>query len=142
MTLRGRNEIHCMYRTCLQARVFGFNGQPLPRVNPLPYIRVRLEEAHRRSKSWVIGPHASTGSPTDRSKTATRHRASTSMYLLTFRVRVTAPPQYERNRTAQAAGASILSPARGVFADMRSVRVRRAVRWAWRITAGLCHAFP
>jgi len=27
---------------------------------------------------------------------------------------------------------------------MRSVRVRHAcgVRWAWRITAGLCHAFP
>jgi len=33
---------------------------------------------------------------------------------------------------------------RGVFAGMRSVRVRHAcgVRWAWRITAGLCHAFP
>jgi len=33
---------------------------------------------------------------------------------------------------------------RGEFAGMRSVRVRHAcgVRWAWRITAGLCHAFP
>jgi len=70
----------------------------------------------------------------------TRHRASTSMYSLTFRVRVTTPPQYGRNGTAHAAGASILSPARGVFAGMRSVcvcaaRVRRAVglagyRWA------------
>jgi len=27
---------------------------------------------------------------------------------------------------------------RGVFADMRSVC---GVRWAWRITAGLCHTF-
>ena len=44
---------------------------------------------------------------------------------------------------AHAAGASILSPATEVFAGMRSVRVRHAcgVRWAWRITAGLCHAF-
>jgi len=46
-------------------------------------------------------------------------------------------PQYGRNRTAHAAGASILSPARGVFAGMRSAWhcVRRAVgladyRWA------------
>ena len=56
----------------------------------------------------------------------TRHRASTSMYSLTFRVRVTTPPQYGRNGTAPAAGASMLSPARGVFAGMRSVRVRHA----------------
>jgi len=74
----------------------------------------------------------------------TRHRASTSMYSLIFCVRVTRPPQYGRNGTAHAAGASILSAARGVFAGMRSVRVRHAcgVRWAWRITTGLCHAFP
>ena len=59
------------------------------------------------------------------------------MYSLTFRVRVTTPPQYGRNGTAHAAGASILSPARGVFAGMRSAWhcVRRAVgladyRWA------------
>jgi len=48
------------------------------------------------------------------------------MYSLTFRVRVTTPPQYGPNGTAHAAGASILSPARGVFAGMRSVRVRHA----------------
>ena len=67
----------------------------------------------------------------------TRHRASTSMYSLTFHVRFTTTPQYGRNGTANAAGASMLSPARGVFAGMRSVRVRsmRAVgladyRWA------------
>ena len=67
----------------------------------------------------------------------TTHRANTSMYSLTFRVRVTTPPQYGRNGTAHAAGASMLSPARGVFAGMRSVRVRHAcgVQWAWRITA-------
>jgi len=56
----------------------------------------------------------------------TRHRASTSMYWgmysLTFRVRVTTPPQYGRNGTAHAAGALILSPARGVFASVHSVR--------------------
>jgi len=51
------------------------------------------------------------------------------MYSLTFRVRVATPPQYGRNGTAHAAGASILSPARGVFAGMRSVRVR-AIVWA------------
>jgi len=64
------------------------------------------------------------------------------MYSLTFRVRFTTPPQCGRNGKAHAA--SILSPARGVFAGMRSVRVRHAcgVRWAWRVTAGLCHAFP
>jgi len=44
----------------------------------------------------------------------TRHGASTSMYSLTFRVRVTTPPQYGQNGTAHAAGTSILSPARGV----------------------------
>jgi len=47
-------------------------------------------------------------------QTSTRHRASTSMYSLTFRVRVTTPQQYGENRAAHAAGASILSPARGV----------------------------
>jgi len=59
------------------------------------------------------------------------------MYSLTFRVRVATPLQYGRNGTAQAGGASILSPTRGVFAGMRSAWncVRRAVgladyRWA------------
>jgi len=70
-------------------------------------------------------------------KKSTRHTASTSMYSLTFRVRVTTPPQYGRSGTAHAAGAAILSLARGVFAGMRSAWhcVRRAVsladyRWA------------
>ena len=46
--------------------------------------------------------------------------------------------QYGQNGMAHAAGASILLPARGVFAGMRSVHVRHAcgVCWAWRITAG------
>ena len=59
------------------------------------------------------------------------------MYSLTFHVRVTTPPQYGQNGTAHAAGASMLSLARGVFAGMRSARhcARRAVgladyRWA------------
>jgi len=52
------------------------------------------------------------------------------MYSLTLCVRLTTPP-------------FMLSPVRVVFAGMRSVRVRHAcaVRWAWRVTAGLCHAF-
>jgi len=41
---------------------------------------------------------------------ATRHRASTSMYSLTFRVRAATPPQYGRNGTA-------------------SLQVRRFYRW-------------
>jgi len=41
---------------------------------------------------------------------------------------------------AHTVGVSILSPARGVFAGMRSAW--HCVRWAWRISAGLCHAFP
>jgi len=45
--------------------------------------------------------------------TITRHRASTSMYSLTFCARVTTPPQYGQNGTAHAAGASMLSPVRG-----------------------------
>jgi len=48
------------------------------------------------------------------------------MYSLTFRAGVTTSPQYGRNGTAHAAGVPILSPARGVFAGMRSVRERRA----------------
>jgi len=66
------------------------------------------------------------------------------MYSLTFRVRVTTPTQYGRNGTARAAGAWMLLPVRGVFAGLRSVCVRHAcgVRWSWRVTAGLRHAFP
>jgi len=44
----------------------------------------------------------------------------------------------EYKLTLHAAGASMLSLARGVFAGMRSAC---GVRWAWRTTAGLCHAF-
>jgi len=62
------------------------------------------------------------------------------MHSLTFCVRGTTPPQYGRNETAHAAGASILSPVSGVFA----ARMRSAcgMGWTWQITAGLCHAFP
>jgi len=60
------------------------------------------------------------------------------MYSLRSRFRVTTLPHYGRNGTAHAAGALILSPARGDFAGMRSVRVRHAcgVHWAWWLTAG------
>jgi len=64
------------------------------------------------------------------------------MYSLTFRVHVTTPSQYGRNGMAHAAGASILSQAEGVFAGMHSAWHCVGVWWAWRMTAGLCHAFP
>ena len=67
----------------------------------------------------------------------TRHRVSTSMYLLTFRVCVTTPPavwtkwnSLVEHNVANAAGASILSLVRGVFAGMRSVC---GMRWAWQL---------
>jgi len=62
-----------------------------------------------------------------------RHSASTGMHSLTFRVRVTTPPQYGRSGTAHTAGASMLSLVRGVFAGMRAVGLAD-YRW-------LCHAF-
>jgi len=74
----------------------------------------------------------------------TRHRASTSMYSLTFRARITTPTVWTKwdgliaDNVAHAAGTSILSLARRVFAGMRSAG---SVQWASRITAGLCHAF-
>jgi len=50
------------------------------------------------------------------------------MYSLTFRVRITTPPQYGRNGTVHAAGTSILSLARGVFVGIRSAcGMQRAV---------------
>ena len=55
-----------------------------------------------------------------------RHRASTSMYSLTFRVRVQHPAVWTKwnglvaDNVAHAAGASILSLARRVFAGMHS----------------------
>jgi len=52
--------------------------------------------------------------------------------LANISVCVTTPPQYRRNGTVHAAGASILLPARVVY----------SVWWAWWITTGLCHAFP
>jgi len=75
----------------------------------------------------------------------TRHRASTSVYSLTFRIRVTTPLTVWTKwngiiaaNVVHAAGVSILSPVRGVLASMHSAC---GVRWAWRITAGLCHVF-
>jgi len=105
-------------------------------------MRVRDQNMDSRATSVFGGIYLTISVTT--TTTTTRHRASTSMHSLAFRVRVTTPPQYGRNGTAHAAGASILSLARAVFAGMRSVRVRHAcgVRWAWRITAGLCHRLP
>jgi len=70
----------------------------------------------------------------------TRHRASTSMYSLTFRVRVTTPQSMDEmeRRTQQVCqfyhrrGES--SPA--------CIACVCGMQWAWRITAGLCYTFP
>jgi len=81
----------------------------------------------------------------------TRHRASTSMYSLTFCVPVATHPQNGWNGTAHAEGASILSPARGVFAALRTSHVARMrsacdvglthYRWALsRILRLCCHS--
>ena len=72
--------------------------------------------------------------------TETRHRASTCMYLLTFRVCVTTPPQYGQNGTVHEVRRFYHWQGESVFAGMRSAW--HCVRWVWRITAGLCHAFP
>jgi len=66
------------------------------------------------------------------------------MYSPTFRVHITAPPQYGRNGMAHSAVTSMLSPVRGAFAGMHGVCVWHAcgMRLAWWIIAGLCHAFP
>jgi len=73
-----------------------------------------------------------------------RHRASTSMYSLTFRVRVATPAQYGRTATASLQITSHMHQARRLYRWCVRACVRSAcgVRWAWRITAGLCHAFP
>jgi len=58
------------------------------------------------------------------------------MYSLTFRVCVTTPLQYGRNGMAHAGGVSMLSPAKGVFAGMRSVCVRHACGGPDRLPLG------
>ena len=66
------------------------------------------------------------------------------MYSLTFRVRVATPAQYGRNGTASLQITSHTQQARRFYRWCVHACVRSAcgVRWAWRITAGLCHAFP
>jgi len=92
---------------------------------------ISLEITRKSNSSIIITSHEGDAHrrPIRIIALTTRHRASTSMYSLTFRVRVATPPQYGRNGTAHAAGASIFSPARGVFAGMRSAWhcLRRAV---------------
>jgi len=64
------------------------------------------------------------------------------MYSLTFRVRVTTPHSTDEieRRTQQARRCY---RRRGESSPACVVRgTACGVRWAWRITAGLCHAFP
>jgi len=65
------------------------------------------------------------------------------MYSLTFCIRVTTPPQYGRNRTASFQIMSHTQQAHGFYrwsGESLPACIVREV-WAWRITAGLCHAF-
>jgi len=63
------------------------------------------------------------------------------MYSLTFRVRVTTPPQHGRNGMASLQITSRIARSRRVdFIAGACVRSACGMRWAWRITAGLCHA--
>ena len=72
----------------------------------------------------------------------TRHTASTSMYSLTFRVRVATRAQYGRNGMASLQITTHTQQARRFYRCSACVHSACGVRWAWRITAGLCHAFP
>ena len=87
------------------------------------------------------------GRTSDISTTTVRHRATQrvqALYSRYSRSRYNTPSVWTKwnglvaDNVARAAGASILLLARGVFAGKRSAC---GVRWAWRITAGLCHAF-
>jgi len=67
------------------------------------------------------------------------------MYLLTFCVRVITPPQYGRNGTAHAHSRRVDFIAGDGSQSSPACVVRGTacgVRLAWRITTGLCHAFP
>jgi len=68
----------------------------------------------------------------------TRHRASTSMYSLTFCVRVATPAQYGRNETAWLQITSRTQQVRRFYRWFMCACVRSAcgARLAWRITAG------
>jgi len=61
------------------------------------------------------------------------------MYSLTFRVRVATPAQYRRNVTASLQITSHTQQARRFYRWCVRACVRCAL--AWRITAGLGHAF-
>jgi len=56
--------------------------------------------ASRPTPSTSCPPHSSSSSSSTVTVTSTRHRASTSMYSLTFRVRVATPAKYGQNGTA------------------------------------------
>jgi len=64
------------------------------------------------------------------------------MYSLTFRVGVATPAQYGPNGMASL---QITSPTPNLHVDFIAgacVHSACGMRWAWRITAGLYHAFP
>jgi len=67
---------------------------------------------------------------------ATRHRASTSMYSLTFRVRVAIPAQYGRNGTASLQITSRTQQARRILSLVRACVVCAACDGPGRLPLG------
>jgi len=66
------------------------------------------------------------------------------MYSLTFCIHVITPLQYGRNGTALLQITSRVQQARQFYhwrGESSPACIVRAAWWAWRITAGLCHAF-
>jgi len=93
-----------------------------------------MPHVNQESHSLTCHPQLSTN--------PTRHRTSTSMYSLTFRVRVTTPHsmdemewrtqhvrRFYRRRRESSPACVVCGTVCGMW-------------WAWQITAGLCHAFP
>jgi len=74
----------------------------------------------------------------------TRHRASTNIFSLTFRVRVTTPRSMDEmeQRTQQARRFYRRRGESSPVCVVRGTACGGGVRWAWRITVGLYHTFP
>jgi len=137
---RGENQVNCQHRTGVRfllytCCVYGWwhTAEWCPQVSDAPAQSELMLDLDRRLSSAV---HNRTLRVSHHSIN-TRHRASTSMYSLTFRVCVASPAQYGRNGTASL---QITSHTPNLHVDF--IAGACGVRWAWRITAGLCHAFP
>jgi len=64
------------------------------------------------------------------------------MYSMTFRVRVTTPAVWTKWNGARSRRVDVIAGEGSQSSPACVVRAACGVQWAWRITAGLCHAFP